>query len=71
VEVSVIDDGERTPLHYATSKGYLDIAKELYQAGADIRARNTSGRTPLNEAESGLHLETILWLRSLDAEVSA
>jgi ankyrin repeat protein len=34
VEVSVIDDG--TPLHDAASKGYLDIAKEVYQARADF-----------------------------------
>ena len=37
VEVSVIDDEEWTPLHDAASKGYLDIAKELYQARADAR----------------------------------
>jgi hypothetical protein len=35
VEVSVIDDG--TPLHDAAPKGYLDIAKELCQAKADVR----------------------------------
>jgi ankyrin repeat protein len=37
LEVSVIDDEEGTPLHDAASKGYLDIAKELYQVRADIR----------------------------------
>jgi len=37
VEVSVIDDDEWTPLYDAASKGYLDIAKELYQARADVR----------------------------------
>ena len=37
VEASVIDDEEWTPLHDVASKGYLDIAKELYQARADVR----------------------------------
>jgi ankyrin repeat protein len=37
----------QTPLHFACERGYLEVAKRLLDAGADIEARDMVGRTPL------------------------
>ncbi len=39
-----------TPLHWAAVKGRADLADFLLRHGADVRARNAYGMTPLHEA---------------------
>ena len=39
-----------TPLHWAAMKGNLELCRVLVAAGADVRARNAQGRTPLEHA---------------------
>eukprot|EP00296_Roombia_truncata_P007810 JP446263.1.p1 GENE.JP446263.1~~JP446263.1.p1 ORF type:complete len:424 (+),score=92.78 JP446263.1:91-1272(+) len=41
-----------TPLHKAAVWGHSDVVKQLMQAGADINAKNSAGKTPLYYAES-------------------
>src|SRR5664280_2746492 len=45
------DDLGKTPLHYATEKGHIDVMKLLTQSGADVNAHDESkiGNTPLSE----------------------
>ncbi|KAK4530831.1 hypothetical protein CCYA_CCYA05G1688 [Cyanidiococcus yangmingshanensis] len=44
------DYDQRTPLHIAAAEGYVDIAVQLLQHGADVNARDRWGSTPLSEA---------------------
>ncbi|MSR64427.1 MAG: hypothetical protein EXS18_01445 [Verrucomicrobiae bacterium] len=41
---------KRTPLHFATEKGHLDVAELLLKKGADINAQDYMGMTPLHWA---------------------
>lgn len=41
---------EETPLHYAARLGREAVIKELIEAGADIRATDSKGKTPLDYA---------------------
>ena len=43
------NDGD-TPLHYACARGYLEVVKQLVEAGADINMQNNVGDTPLHKA---------------------
>lgn len=56
--------GERneTPLLWAVSEGYHDIALTLIEAGADLNAQNTDGNTPLLRAacENRAELASVL-----------
>jgi len=50
VDVNCIDtDGSgNTPLHLASSRGYLSICKALFHAKADVQAVNKAGKTPID-----------------------
>ncbi|KAL8708801.1 MAG: hypothetical protein Q9220_006362 [cf. Caloplaca sp. 1 TL-2023] len=43
-------NGSRTPLHWACDKGHEETARLLIENGADVSAKNCTGRTPLQEA---------------------
>lgn len=45
-----IDNQSHTALHWAAAMGDLDIVKDLLRRGANIRARNIRGETPLIRA---------------------
>jgi hypothetical protein len=46
-----IRDGDgNTPLHFAASKGCVEVARLLLEHGADLNAKNEGGWTPLHEA---------------------
>jgi len=49
-DVTKSDDGGRTALHWAASRGFVDVAKSLLKAGADTNAADDDGRTALHHA---------------------
>jgi len=48
--VDDLDTEKFTPLHYAAFNNHLDVAKKLVAAGADKKAKNINGDTPLDLA---------------------
>ncbi|KAH9962806.1 ankyrin repeat-containing domain protein [Lactifluus volemus] len=38
----------KTPLHYASERGHLDVVRLLLGSGADVNARMDDGSTPLH-----------------------
>ena len=50
---SVNDRWDNTPLHIACSKGHLDCAVALIDAGAQIDNKNEDEQTPLHLAAKG------------------
>jgi uncharacterized protein len=46
--VRVVDDKQRTPLHFACNGGHLEVARLLIDRGADINARDMNGNTALH-----------------------
>lgn len=49
----------RTALHIAVEKSKVPIVKALTKAGADLRARDSRGRTPMDLAEAQGHQEMV------------
>ncbi|KAG8793139.1 hypothetical protein FRC12_003775 [Ceratobasidium sp. 428] len=49
------NDKGLTPLHYAASKGRVDVGKLLIARGADINAKDKAGQHPLHRAASAGH----------------
>ena len=45
-----------TPLHGATFNGHKEIAELLIANGADVNARDSGGKTPLDETMTDLSL---------------
>jgi ankyrin repeat protein len=54
----------RTALHYAARAGFLRTAKMLLESGADARAEDVKGWTPLQHAEAREKAEMAAYLRS-------
>ena len=46
-DVNATDQRDMTPLHHAAGTVAEDTMRVLLDAGADVRAQNTDGRTPL------------------------
>ena len=61
----------RTPLHYAVSKGHLEVAAKLIELGADVDRGDSLGKTPLHYAvERGdISLVNLLLERGATPEV--
>ena len=47
---SVAEANGITPLHWAASHGDLETVQSLVAGGADLKAKNGGGKTPLEEA---------------------
>jgi ankyrin repeat protein len=58
--VNVADHSGMTPLHHAAAAMYIDMAKLLISAGANVGATDLNGRTPLHIAATGRRLENVL-----------
>lgn len=43
-----------TPLHDAAANGHFKLVKLLVEKGADIHAKNSKGKTPLDTAAPGV-----------------
>ena len=48
-----------TALHLAASRGHIEVARALLQAGANARKSNNNGQTPLHLATMKGHLEIV------------
>ncbi|KAK7094122.1 hypothetical protein V1264_007787 [Littorina saxatilis] len=46
------DEMQRTPLHYATENGYVDVVKQLLSKGAQPDVRDNDGKMPVQYAVS-------------------
>ena len=60
-----------TPLHVASAKGHVAVAKLLLERGACLEAADNSGRRALNVAASEGHLEVVQLLLGQGAAVDA
>ena len=52
-----------TPLHYAAANGHKEIAELLIEKGADVKAKDEGGKTPLDVAIQFKELEITNLLR--------
>ena len=48
--VDVCDENRSTPLHWAASNGYADVAQLLIEKRASLTAQDKDGLTPLHKA---------------------
>ncbi|MFG1593573.1 ankyrin repeat domain-containing protein [Halobacteriovorax sp. CON-3] len=48
-----------TPLHWASSRNYVQVVSDLIEAGAYVDIKNTSGSTPLSLAVFNNHSEVV------------
>jgi len=62
---------ELTPLHLASREGHLDIARFLFEHGANLAAQDKRGLTPLHETSSNGHLDLARFLVEHGANVAA
>lgn len=53
-----------TPLHEACNHGYMDVAKQLLKAGANVNVQGYGNDTPLHDAAINGH-QKVWWLRFL------
>jgi ankyrin repeat protein len=63
--------GGKTPLHYATRDGYLDVVRELLDAGAAIDDRDPNDITPLLMAASNDRVAVARFLIARGADIQA
>ncbi|KAE8730750.1 hypothetical protein F3Y22_tig00002880pilonHSYRG00032 [Hibiscus syriacus] len=58
-----VDSRKSSPLHLASAKGYLQIAKRLLQVDPDMYlVSDIDGRNPLLIAAMKGHLDVLLWI---------
>ena len=56
------DERGLTPLHFASWKGHLEVARELVGRGAKLEAKDKSGWTPLHTASFFGRLDVVRFL---------
>jgi len=72
INVNVKDDVNRcTPLHWAASKGHIEIARLLLESGAGVNARDNNGNTPLHLAAFYCHVDILHLLVENGADLEA
>ncbi len=70
-DVNITDGYGRTPIHYASAKGFTKIAELLIKNGADVNVKDDRGITPLHLATKNGHLEVVQLLVRNGADVNA
>ena len=60
-----------TPLHYAAANGHKEIAELLIEKGADVKAKDEGGKTPLDVAIQFKELEITNLLRVIGGKTGA
>jgi ankyrin repeat protein len=70
-DVNVSDVGNLSPLHIACEKGYADITKCLLLLGADYKALDIRGRTPLDWAILRGHKDCIALISPEDPSLES
>jgi 26S proteasome non-ATPase regulatory subunit 10 len=65
-DVTLANENKQTPLHYAASKAWLDIAKLLIAAGANTNSRDHLGQTPLHRVAAKGNVGMLTYFLSLE-----
>ena len=68
--LTITNDIGETPLAYIVIENYLDAARFLLNAGADVNTRDKSGETPLIQAAGLGYQEVVALLLEQGAEVN-
>ncbi|KAI0295919.1 ankyrin repeat-containing domain protein [Multifurca ochricompacta] len=68
--VNAVDSDTRTPLHWASSGGHLDVVTYLLTNGAEVDKADDNGWTPLHIAVSAGQEETVRELVGAGADVN-
>ncbi|MDU8908853.1 ankyrin repeat domain-containing protein, partial [Wolbachia endosymbiont of Drosophila bocqueti] len=70
-EINAKDRQGRTPLHWAASKGGIEVVNALIEKGADVNAVNKYGDAPLRFAARDGHIDIVKALIQGGANVNA
>jgi ankyrin repeat protein len=70
-DVNAKDSLDRTPLHFASGRGHLQVAQALLDRGADIEAKDNEGMAPLHWSCMGGHMAVVKALVSGGANILA
>lgn len=69
--IDIQDESGRTPLHYATRNGHLEVVKFLIQQGADVNVKDFGELVPLQEAVKGGYFDITKFLIQHGADVKS
>ena len=71
VDLEAVDPTiDRTPLHYASSRGHTSIVKSLLDAGVDVNRQDQYGRSPIQLAAMCGHVATVRAILAYGADVN-
>ena len=70
-EVDVLNDRGETPLHYAATFGFKEVAQILINKGANIESKNIDGMTPLHLSAQSRNINVAELLITKGANVNA
>jgi len=71
ISVGARDEDNRTPLHLASLRGYVEIVEQLLRQRANVTARSSGYFTPLHLASFSESAETVRVLIEHGADVNA
>jgi ankyrin repeat protein len=68
--INIQDNRGKTPLHWATGEGSVEIVRILIDAGADLNVKDKGGNTPLHIAVNEGEPETAILLINAKADLN-